>query len=228
MSKKTRRSVQRIFETSEFRSEQTDGGLHLSGYAVVYDEEAEIAGVFREVMRPGSWRKTIGEADIRALWGHSELHPLGRTKNGTLQLAEDSRGVRFELELPDTQLARDLHQLVTRGDVTGMSARFEVITQRWTEYEDELDLREIQEVRAVEISPVTFPAYDLTEVEARDEMAAARGAALSRTPEPEAEGHASTEAPASVPHSREPRDERRSQLRRAKLQLANERKKRWR
>ena len=139
----------------------------LAGYASVFNSEAVIWGMFREVFAPGAYAKTIKEADIRALWNHNTDLVLGRNKAGTLKLVEDDHGLKTEIEPPDTQAGRDAVTSVRRGDVTGMSIMFEVIKSEWVEPGDELPLRVVREAKLWEVSPVTFPAYEETSIGVR-------------------------------------------------------------
>ena len=88
---------------------------------------------------------------------------LGRTKNGTLHLEEDERGLRFDVELPNTSVARDLSESIKRGDINQCSFGFIPIEETW-DYSSEPALRTISEVQLYEISVVSIPAYDDTEV----------------------------------------------------------------
>jgi len=171
----------REFELREVRAAE-DGQRKIGGYAAVFDQETDIGGFFREVIRPGAFKKTLQESDVLALWNHDTSKPLGRVSNGTLELTEDERGLRFELQLPDTTWGVDAFKSISRGDVRGMSFGFVVTKESWsgkTEENGKEDiLREIKEVALYEISPVTFPAYEATEVEARA-ILAARGIEVS-------------------------------------------------
>jgi len=151
-----------------------DDARIISGYAAVFDSESEpIGGRFREVIRSGAFKKTIQESDTRALWNHDSAMPLGRTANDTLELREDDHGLAFKLHLPDTTAGRDAYTSIQRGDVSNMSFGFNVIKEKWSGQasregdEENTELRELLEVALHEISPVTFPAYTATEVEAR-------------------------------------------------------------
>jgi len=146
----------------------------LVGYAAVFNSEAVIYDFFRERISPGAFAGAI-ESDVRALWNHDTNHVLGRTTAGTLRLAEDEKGLRVEIEPPDTQLGRDLMVSVERGDVSQMSFSFRAIREEWEEREGELPLRTILEAELFEVSPVTFPAYEDTEISARSVAQAALG-----------------------------------------------------
>ena len=144
----------------------------IEGYAAVFDQASEDLGWFRETIKPGAFSRSLKDgADVRCLMNHNEDNVLGRTKSGTLDVSEDQKGLKFRCELPDTQTARDLHQLVTRGDVDQCSFGFVVRTQNWLETknaEGGVDvMRELTDVDLFDIGPVTFPAYPQTSVNAR-------------------------------------------------------------
>jgi len=191
---------QHIYCDAEFRAEGDSEGMRLTGYAAVFNSETTIGGMFREVVKPGAFKKTIKDgADVRALFNHDSNIVLGRTKNGTLKLAEDERGLKIDIDLPDTQQARDLYNQIQRGDIDQMSFGFSVVKDSWTraQNETELPLRELRELRLFDVSPVTFPAYATTEVQARSLVESAGVLQSDSTPEPEAE---------EVNHSQEPPD----------------------
>ena len=136
-----------------------------TGYAAVYNSIADIGGYFNEQIAPGAFDETLG-GDIRALFNHDTAHVLGRTIAGTLRLASDDRGLAVEIDMPDTAMARDLAVSMTRGDISGMSFGFNVTKQTWDE-SGPVILRTIESVELFEVSIVTFPAYDATDVAVR-------------------------------------------------------------
>lgn len=148
--------------------------LRLVGYAAKFNQETDIGGYFREKVAPGAFTAAIERGDdVRALLNHDSNIVLGRTGNGTLRLSQDETGLRVEIDLPDTQAARDLHALVKRGDVSQMSFGFIVEKESWEFGEKGSDsLRTIESVRLLDVSPVTYPAYEGTEiaVRSRDEV----------------------------------------------------------
>ncbi len=152
----------------DLRAVQNDERRALRGLANPFDQETVIWGLFREVVRPGAFAKTVREGDQVALWDHNTGAPLARKSRGTLQLWESDRGLEFEIQLGEQSWAQDAWISVQRGDVQGMSIGFQVVKQSWTNAaEDEkYDLREILEAKLYEVSLVTFPAYDGTSVEA--------------------------------------------------------------
>jgi len=136
------------------------------GYAAVFNQLSEDLGGFREKIAPGAFRKTIQEADIRALWNHDSNYVLGRNKSGTLKLEEDNHGLRIEITPPNTTWARDLITSIKRGDVDQMSFGFRAIKDRW-EVDDGQNIRTLLEVSLFDVSPVTYPAYSQTAVSTR-------------------------------------------------------------
>jgi len=145
-----------------------DGTMRLAGYAAVFNESS-VPLPFKESIAPGAFRKTLTETpDVRLLINHEGL-PLARSKNGTLKLNEDDRGLYFEAELADTTEARDIYKLVERGDVDQMSFGFRVIRQKWS---DDRSRRVLTEVSLADgdVSVVTYPAYPTTTVEAREQL----------------------------------------------------------
>ncbi len=154
------------------------GGRKLAGYAAVFDAEADL-GAFRERIAPGAFAASLaGGGDILCLVDHDPSALLGRTRTGTLRLAEDSRGLAFEVDIPDTTLGRDVLALAERGDLGGGSFGFLVASggERW-----QGDLRTLTAVDLREISVVhAWPAYDATSVAARSRPGAGVRLALLR------------------------------------------------
>jgi HK97 family phage prohead protease len=140
-------------------------GQTVAGYAAIFNSETDIGGMFREKIAPGAFKPSL-TGDVRALWNHDSSHVLGRTKAGTLRLSEDDRGLAVEIDLPDTQAGRDLRENMRLGNVDGMSFGFRVTKQEWDESGD-IPLRTINEVELFEVSAVTFPAYEDTELALR-------------------------------------------------------------
>ena len=99
-------------------------GRRLVGLAAPFNSPTQIGG-FREVILPGSFRASLASgADVRALVDHDDDKLLGRTRSGTLRLAETGKGLEFELDVPDTQLGRDTLTMAQRGDLSGCSFGF--------------------------------------------------------------------------------------------------------
>jgi len=155
-------------EQRAFVAEIRAKGRRLEGYAATFGTETRITD-FTEVIAPGAFRASIDQGrDILALVDHDTKRVLARTRSGSLRISEDSRGLAFDLDLPDTSYGRDVLALAERGDVGGMSFAFTVDKdgEEWRG-----DRRELRSVTLHEISVVTaFPAYDGTMVQARNRL----------------------------------------------------------
>ena len=100
---------------------------------------------------------------MRALLNHDPNEVLGRTKSGTLRLFDEERGLRFELDLPDSPLGENVREAVRRGDLDGASFRFEVGQDDWAG-----EVRTIQTVKALrDVTLATYPAYPAASIELR-------------------------------------------------------------
>jgi HK97 family phage prohead protease len=130
-------------------------GRRLEGYAATFGSEAKIGRV-RETIAPGAFAASLG-GDVLALLDHDPGKVLGRTRSQSLRLAEDTRGLAFSLDLPETQAGADVLALATRGDLGGMSFGFQVPAggERW-----DGDSRTLTRVQLHEISVISaWPAY---------------------------------------------------------------------
>lgn len=166
---KMKKIERRTFTVRDVEARQAeDGTMRLAGYAAVFDDPS-VPLPFVERIAAGAFRKTLSETpDVRLLINHEGL-PLARTKNGTLILSEDSRGLYMDAEIADTTEGRDLYKLVERGDVDQMSFAFRVIRQKWSEDRSQRTLIELS-LADGDVSIVTYPAYPTTTVEARETL----------------------------------------------------------
>jgi HK97 family phage prohead protease len=166
---KVKEIERRTFTVQDVEARQAeDGTMRLRGYAAVFND-ASVPLPFKETIAPGAFRKTLSETpDVRLLINHEGL-PLARTKNGTLTLIEDERGLFMDAEIADTTEGRDLYKLVERGDVDQMSFAFRVIRQKWNEDRSTRTLTEVS-LADGDVSVVTYPAYPTTTVEAREAL----------------------------------------------------------
>jgi HK97 family phage prohead protease len=158
------------FDRIEIRAAE-GGGKLLAGHAAVFDKDSEEMWGFTERVAAGAFTKTLQEDDIRGLFNHNPDYVLGRNTSKTLRLAEDAVGLGFEIDLPDTQLARDLVISIERGDITGCSFGFSTISDKWDYSEDgSRTMRTLLECKLYDVGPVTFPAYPDTDVAVRSVM----------------------------------------------------------
>ena len=153
------------FDSAEFRFADGDKRT-LEGYASMFGNAYDL-GRFDEVVEAGAFSRALTEEqDVRAFIDHDPSRVIGRTKNGTLELREDEKGLHTRIELPDTQEARDLATLVERGDLDAMSFGFTVKADRWQKIEGR-NTRFIEDVDLFEVSVVSFPANPDTAVALR-------------------------------------------------------------
>lgn len=143
-------------------------GNRLAGYAAVFDQVTEIRGGWERIA-PGAFDAALkSKDDVVALRDHNPSLLLGRTKSGTLRLGVDEDGLEFECDLPDTEYARDVRELVTRGDLAGASFGFLPGEDTYGKGPDGRQLRTHTSVaRLVDVSVVSTPAYEGTTVTLR-------------------------------------------------------------
>lgn len=148
----------------------------LRGYAAVFNSDSEDLGGFTEQIAPGAFTDTLAATpDCRCLFNHDPSALLGRTSSGTLRLRQDSTGLFYECEIPDTTLGRDILTLAQRGDISQSSFGFTVAAESWYDANGNPSnssvgvKRIIRKVGALlDVSPVTYPAYPESSVQARD------------------------------------------------------------
>lgn len=158
-----RAALERRMATGEIEARSKNNKFYAEGYAAVFERRSGNLGGFVEVVKPTAFNKTVKDADVRALWNHDPSLVLGRNKAGTLQLALDSKGLHYKAEMPNTTYARDLYELLERRDITQSSFTFFKILDDWELVNldnDEFPQRSLIEVGLVDVSPVTFPAYE--------------------------------------------------------------------
>lgn len=153
----------RYLTIAEVEIREADGKPPLiRGYAAVFDRESQDLGGFREIVKPGAFRASLdAKDDVIATIDHEPSRLLGRRASGTLDLIEDERGLRFEVQPPDTTYARDLAASMRRGDIKGASFGFIVNRdgQQWLTTRDGQRVRELRSVRLLDVAVVGNPAY---------------------------------------------------------------------
>lgn len=160
----TKKKEERTFDITNVQKRDGENqSLRVSGYAAVFNSKTSIGEYFDEMISPGAFSRTLSEnGDIRALINHNWDKLIGRTKSGTLILSEDERGLKFEIDLPNTSYARDLAESMERGDINQCSFGFYATEESW-DYSIEPALRTVNEAELFEISIVSIPAYENTE-----------------------------------------------------------------
>lgn len=159
--------------TFEVRAEETESGRIITGRPIVYNSITNI-GDFDEVIERGAL-DNADLTDVRFLTNHDlSKIPLARSRrnngNSTMQLSVDYDGmsIRVDLDTENNAEASALYSAVQRGDITGMSFMFSVVDEKWENLDTEHPTRHILAIGTViEVSAVTFPAYDSTSISAR-------------------------------------------------------------
>ena len=159
-------------------TEGENGEKIITGRPIVYEAKTDL-GYFDEVIARGAL-DGADLRDVRFLVNHDTLMiPLARSRrnngNSTMKLSTDFDGMSMDfvkLDVENNSDARALYSAVQRGDITGMSFMFSIDAQEWLDLESDHPTRRITKIgKVVEISAVTFPAYDSTEISARSKEA---------------------------------------------------------
>tara|TARA_Y100001938_G_scaffold145300_1_gene221635 strand:+ start:236 stop:1687 length:1452 start_codon:yes stop_codon:yes gene_type:complete len=153
-------SEKRFFNI-ETRIDKKEGRDVVVGHAAVFNTLSEDLGGFREKILPNAFDDVLNN-DVRAYFNHDPNFLLGRTSAGTLRLSVDEKGLKYELDVPDTTAGRDLKENMRLGNITQSSFAFTLDQDgdSWERGEDGMDLRIIHKVnRLYDVSPVSLPAY---------------------------------------------------------------------
>lgn len=161
----------------EIRAEENEKDSIITGRPIVYESKTDM-GYFDEIIHKGAL-DDADLTDVRFLVNHDlSKIPLARSrrnnKNSTMQLTVDAKGlsIRVTLDTDNNTEARNLYSAVKRGDITGMSFMFSIDDEEWEDLESDHPTRHIHKIgTVVEVSAVTLPAYDSTEINARDKVA---------------------------------------------------------
>ena len=170
----TQQLEKRTLETRlEYRAaDDPSAGDSMEGYAAVFNQDADISGLWRERIRPGAFTDSLKRGDlVYALWNHDPSQVLARNvkpdgSRGGLRMHEDRSGLKVSIRPYDTPTGREVLTLVREGGIDKMSFAFTVEDEVWSR-RDGVDVREITKARLFDVSPVTFPAYEGTSISAR-------------------------------------------------------------
>ena len=149
------------FFNIESRLDSKEGKDVVIGHAAVFNSLSEDLGGFRERIEPGAFDDVL-DNDVRAYFNHAPNFLLGRVSAGTLRLGVDEKGLRYELDIPDTTAGRDLKENMRVGNITQSSFAFTLGRDgdSWERNEEGNDIRIIHKVnRLYDVSPVSLPAY---------------------------------------------------------------------
>ena len=173
-----KKGLERRSYNFEVRAEDTEEGSILTGRPIVYNSRTNL-GFFDEVIENGAL-DNADLTDVRFLVNHNtSMIPLARSRrnngNSTMKLTPDIFGLNIDFVKLDTKNnmdAKALRSAVNRGDITGMSFMFSIDDEEWEDLESDHPTRHIKKIGSVvEVSAVTFPAYESTEINARSKEA---------------------------------------------------------
>lgn len=172
-----RRGLSLVDARIQLRADDEVSDERFVGHAAVFNTRTAIGNPMRwgfyEEIAPGAFTKTLSEGDARFLLDHDSYYVVSRVSAGTLSLRQDAIGLAVDSAL-DRQLSYvgDLKANVRNRNITGMSFGFYVVKDQWSTEEVEVagaqdpievEVRRILEVRLIEVSAVTFPAYEETD-----------------------------------------------------------------
>lgn len=146
-------------EHTELELRETGDGMTFEGYAAVFNSPSQPLP-FIETIKPGAFKRSLqGRHRMMLLWNHNASEPLASTRNGSLKLVEDARGLKVTAKLANTQTGRDVAELIRSGVIDAMSFGFQVKKDSWS---SDGNQRTLEEVAIHEVSLTSFPAYEGT------------------------------------------------------------------
>ena len=172
-----KKPLERRFYNCEVRVVPTEAGSLITGKPVVYESKTDL-GFFDEIIDFGAL-DGADLTDVRFLVNHNtDMIPLARSRrnNGnstmTLTVVPDGMDMEAVIDTENNQTARELKSAIERGDLSGMSFMFSIDDEEWEDLESDHPTRHIKKIGSVvEVSAVTFPAYDATSINARSKEA---------------------------------------------------------
>lgn len=171
------KDLEKRYYSCEVRAESSDKGANITGRPIVYDSITDL-GYFDEVIERGALDSTDLK-DVRFLVNHNtDMIPLARSRrnngNSTMMLRVIPEGLEMmaSVDVENNATARELISAIDRGDISGMSFMFSIDDEEWENLETEHPTRRIKKIGSVvEVSAVTFPAYEATSINARSKEA---------------------------------------------------------
>ena len=164
----------RAFNFEVRAEENEEHGHFLTGQPIVYNERTDL-GWYDEIIDNNALAET-DLRDVRFLVNHNtDMIPLARSRNNnansTMQMeVRENIGmsIRVDLDTENNTDSRNLYSAVGRGDISGMSFMFIVDEDSWEDIDSDHPTRHIRSIsRVLEVSAVTFPAYEATSIQTR-------------------------------------------------------------
>lgn len=147
--------------------EEESNFYRIEGYAALFDTRTDLGYVYEEIA-PGAFDDVLND-DVRCLFNHDANLILARSANGSLTLEVDSVGLKYSYVTPNRSYAIDLQDAIQSGDVSASSFAFFAKEVQWIELKGaEKYVRRVTKVeQLLDVSPVTYPAYQDTTVAQR-------------------------------------------------------------
>jgi HK97 family phage prohead protease len=162
----------RILDIRAVDVDSEDSKMKIEGYAITFDKPATHkygSRKFTETIERGALDKTDMK-NVPLRYNHNDnVMVMARTKNNSLRLIVDDKGLKIEADLIDTQSNRDLYKAIKEGLIDKMSFAFTVADKgdTWT-YGEKETIRKVHNIeRLYDVSVVDAPFYDSTSVYAR-------------------------------------------------------------
>lgn len=172
--------LKRSFNVKDFRAAENidDNEYFLEGHAAVFNSETSIGGWYTEIIERGAFDECNFD-DVPFFTNHKTSKiPLARSRrnngNNTMNINIDEKGlfIRAKLDVENNVEAKQLYSSVKREDISGMSFSFRVKEQSWENLDQAIPIRRIKKIAKVyEVSAVNDPAYEDTDITARDKAA---------------------------------------------------------
>lgn len=144
----------------------------VDGYVNAVERESrlimDVQGDFREKVKAGTFEKALKRTEnVRMLLNHDKNRVLANTKDGTLELYEDSIGLRARATITDPEVI----EKAKKGELRGWSFGFIANTDEWEKRDNAPSTRTLTDIELTEVSLIDntrMPAYVGTSVETRD------------------------------------------------------------
>lgn len=147
------------------------GEMIIEGYAAVFDSETLIGdesfGFYEKIDREAFDGANLKDVPLK--YNHSDAVPiLARTRNKSLELSVDEKGLFISAKLIDTQDCKDMYKRIKAGLIDKMSFAF-TVKEAGEEWEKgNPPHRTIKKFdRIFDVSVVDTPAYEDTSIYAR-------------------------------------------------------------
>ncbi|WP_455543373.1 HK97 family phage prohead protease [Intestinibacter sp.] len=150
---------------------EDEGKLTVQGYVNETGKQSNLLGTkkkFKETIQKGAFTRALAKGnDVHFLAEHDENKILASTRNGSLTLEEDEKGLLMTADISDTTYGRDYHTLIKDGILRNMSFGFTVDKDKWNKEKDGTYTREVNDLTLYEVSVVTNAAYPQSTISAR-------------------------------------------------------------